>query len=62
VTLFTGLRGWRLYEVKGGDTLSEIARDQGENITFTDIFEANRDILNDPNRINPGQILRVPLL
>jgi hypothetical protein len=62
VTLFTGLRGWRLYEVKGGNTLSEIARDQGENITFTDVFEANRDILNDPDTIKPGQILRVPLL
>jgi hypothetical protein len=62
VTLFTGLTGWRLYEVKSGDTLAAIARDQGENITFTDIFEANRDVLNDPNKIFPGQVLRIPLL
>jgi hypothetical protein len=62
VTLFTGLRGWRLHEVVRGDTLSEIARDVGENITFRDIFEANRDVLTDPDEIFPGQILRVPLL
>jgi LysM repeat protein len=62
VTLFTGLHGWRLHEVVRGDTLSEIARDVGENITFRDIFEANRDVLTDPDEIFPGQVLRVPLL
>ena len=62
VTLFTGLRGWRLHEVIRGDTLSEIARDVGENTRFQDIFQANRDILTDPDEIVPGQVLRVPLL
>ena len=62
VTLFTGLQGWRLHEVIRGDTLSEIARDVGENIRFQDVFEANRDILTDPDEIVPGQVLRVPLL
>ena len=62
VTLFTGLRGWRLHEVVRGDTLSEIARDVGENIRFQDVFEANRDLLTDPDEIVPGQVLRVPLL
>ncbi len=62
VTLFTGLQGWRLHEVIRGDTLSEIARDVGENTRFQDIFEANRDILTDPDEIVPGQVLRVPLL
>jgi hypothetical protein len=62
VTLFTGLRGWRLHEVIRGDTLSEIARDVGENTRFQDIFEANRDLLTDPDEIVPGQVLRVPLL
>ena len=62
VTLFTGLRGWRLHEVIRGDTLSEIARDVGENIRFQDVFEANRDLLTDPDEIVPGQVLRVPLL
>jgi hypothetical protein len=62
VTLFTGLQGWRLHEVVRGDTLSEIARDVGENIRFRDVFEANRDVLTDPDEIVPGQVLRVPLL
>ena len=62
VTLFTGLQGWRLHEVIRGDTLSEIARDVGENIRFPDVFEANRDLLTDPDEIVPGQVLRVPLL
>lgn len=62
VTLFTKLRGWRRHEVIRGDTLSEIARDVGENITFHDVFEANRDLLTDPDEIVPGQVLRVPLL
>src|SRR3954469_2579822 len=42
LTLFTGLRAWRLYEVVRGDTVSAIARDQGQNTTVADIFEANR--------------------
>ncbi len=62
VTLFTRLKGWRLYEVVRGDTLSEIAREQGENIRSTDVFEANRDVLTDPDEIFPGQVLRIPLL
>ena len=62
VTLFTGLQGWRLHEVIRGDTLSEIARDVGQNTRFQDIFEANRDVLTDPDEIVPGQVLRVPLL
>jgi hypothetical protein len=62
VTLFTGLQGWRLHEVVRGDTVSAIARDQGQNTTVADVFEANRDILTDPNKIFPGQVLRIPLL
>ena len=62
VTLFTGLTGWKLHEVVRGNTLSAIARDVGENIRYQDVFEANRDVLTDPNVIVPGQVLRVPLL
>jgi hypothetical protein len=61
VTLFTGLQGWRLYEVVRGDTLSAIAREQGQGTRAADVFEANRDQLDDPDRISPGQVLRVPL-
>ena len=62
VTLFTSLDGFRLYEVKSGDNLTKIAQQQGQNTTATDIFEANRDRINNPNLIFPGQVFRIPLL
>lgn len=61
VTLFTGLQGRRLYEVVRGDTLTRIAREEGQGTSVADVFEANRDQLTDPDRISPGQVLRVPL-
>jgi len=49
------------YEVKSGDTLSGIAKKiAGGNLTYQQIFEANRDILSDPNKIQPGQKLKIP--
>jgi len=49
------------YTVKGGDSLSKIARYiYGDASAFTKIFEANRDILDDPNKIMPGQQLKIP--
>lgn len=47
--------------VQKGDTLSKIA-DQyyGDAALYPKIFEANRDILKDPNKIKPGQKLRIP--
>ena len=62
VTLFSGLSGFRLHEVVRGDTLSAIARDHGQDTTVADVFEANRDTVMDPDRIFPGQVLRIPLL
>lgn len=62
VTLFTALEGWRLYEVRAGDTLTGIAREQGQNTTVDDVFQANRDRINNPNLIFPGQVFRIPLL
>ncbi|WP_133159041.1 LysM peptidoglycan-binding domain-containing protein [Arthrobacter glacialis] len=62
VTLFTALAGFKLYEVKSGDNLTKIAAQQGQNTTATDIFDANRDTIVNPNLIFPGQIFRVPLL
>jgi hypothetical protein len=62
VTLFSALAGWRLHEVRRGDTLSRIAREQGQRTTAQDVFEANRDQVADPDLIRPGQVLRVPLL
>jgi hypothetical protein len=61
VTLFTGLRGWRLHEVVRGDTIAKIARDDGQDTRVGDVVEANRDTVTNPDRIFPGQVLRVPL-
>jgi nucleoid-associated protein YgaU len=46
------------YTVKGGDTLSAIGQHHG--VAWRDIFEANRDQLDDPDKIRPGQKLRIP--
>jgi nucleoid-associated protein YgaU len=47
--------------VKKGDTLSKIAREYyGDAKLYPQIFDANRDILTDPNKIQIGQKLRIP--
>src|SRR5579862_9152218 len=52
----------RTYTVKAGDTLSKIAKDElGDASKYTKIFEANRDQLDDPNKIKPGQVLKIPV-
>jgi len=44
-----------------GDTLSKIAQKYyGDPSLYPQIFEANRDILTDPNKIQIGQKLRIP--
>lgn len=49
------------YTVKGGDSLSKIARYiYGDASAFTRIFDANRDILKTPDVIHPGQVLKIP--
>lgn len=49
------------YVVQKGDTLSKIADEYyGDARLYTKIFEANRDILKDPDKIKPGQKLRIP--
>lgn len=49
------------YVVKKGDTLSKIAEEHyGDANLYPQIFEANRDILKDPNKIQVGQKLRIP--
>jgi nucleoid-associated protein YgaU len=49
------------YTVQRGDTLSKIAREQyGEASKYPAIFEANRPMLKDPDKIYPGQKLRIP--
>jgi nucleoid-associated protein YgaU len=49
------------YTVKSGDTLSKIAKDfLGDPNAYMDIFNANKDQLTDPNKIKPGQVLKIP--
>ena len=51
----------RVHEVAKGDTLSAIAKKYYGNANqFTKIFDANRDQLKDPDKIRPGQKLRIP--
>ena len=50
-----------LYTVKKGDTLSAIAKTYYKDSSkYPRIFEANRPMLGDPNKIYPGQVLRIP--
>ena len=49
------------YTVKAGDTLSKIAKEHlGNANAYMDIFNANRDQLSDPDKIQPGQVLKIP--
>jgi nucleoid-associated protein YgaU len=49
------------YTVKAGDTLSKIAKEAfGNSNAYMEIFNANRDQLDDPNAIKPGQVLKIP--
>ena len=51
----------RTYTVEKGDTLSKIAQDLlGKASAYTQIFEANRDQLDNPDHIKPGQVLKIP--
>jgi nucleoid-associated protein YgaU len=51
----------KTYTVQAGDTLSKIAKDHlGNANAYMKIFEANKDQLTDPNKIHPGQVLRIP--
>jgi nucleoid-associated protein YgaU len=56
----TGTSG-RTYTVKSGDTLSAIAKQHlGDANDYMKIYEANRDQLSDPDKIKPGQVLKIP--
>lgn len=61
VTSTEQIVGEQTYTVQKGDTLSHIARTfYGKASAWKPIFDANRDQLDDPDRIKPGQVLRVP--
>ena len=49
------------HEVTKGESLWKIAeRYYGDGSLYPKIFEANRDVLKDPDRIKVGQRLRIP--
>lgn len=51
----------RFHTVQSGDTLSKIAGEYyGSASKYTVIFEANKPMLSSPDRIYPGQVLRIP--
>jgi nucleoid-associated protein YgaU len=51
----------KVYVVVAGDSLSKIAkREYGNANDWNRIYEANRDILKDPDKIQPGQKLKIP--
>jgi nucleoid-associated protein YgaU len=51
------------YTVESGDSLSKIAKSHyGDALKYMVIFEANQPLLEDPNKIYPGQVLRIPTI
>ena len=49
------------YTVQSGDTLGGIAKKLlGNANDYMEIFNANRDQLSDPDKIKPGQVLKIP--
>ena len=51
----------KFYTVVRGDTLSKIAKEYyGNANAYMTIFEANRPMLTHPDKIYPGQVLRIP--
>ena len=51
----------QFYEVKSGDNLSKIAKEfYGDASKYPVIFEANKPMLSHPDKIYPGQNLRIP--
>ncbi len=52
----------KFHEVQKGDTLSKISKEvYGDPMKYNAIFEANQPMLSHPDKIYPGQILRIPM-
>jgi nucleoid-associated protein YgaU len=53
---------FKMYTIKSGDSLSKIAkREYGNANDWRRIFEANQDIIKNPDKIFPGQEIKIPL-
>ncbi len=56
-----GAQGGKTYTVQSGDTLSKIAKEHlGDANAYMKIFNVNKDQLTDPDKIKPGQVLKIP--
>ncbi len=56
-----GTSGEKVYVVQGGDSLSKISKKfYGDAGSWKRIFEANRDVVKNPDLIQPGWKLRIP--
>ena len=55
-----GSTGEQTYTVEKGDTLSTIAKHFYGRQDWKRIYDANRDQLDNPDRIKPGQVLKIP--
>ena len=61
LTVETPVEASTYYTVKSGDTLSKVAREHyGNANAYMQIFEANTPMLSHPDKIYPGQTLRIP--
>lgn len=49
------------YEIQSGDSLSKIAKNfYGDAMKYKELFAANREVIEDPDKIYPGQKIRIP--
>ena len=56
-----GQAAGQTYTVQAGDTLSKIAKTHlGDANAYMKIYNANTDQLSDPDKIKPGQVLKIP--
>ncbi len=60
---FTAPTASEFYTIKSGDSLSKIAKQYyGDAMKYPVLFEANREVIKHPDKIYPGQQIRVPKL
>jgi len=56
-------RGFTEYTLEKGDTLQKVSKKFYDTYRkWNKIFEANQDILKDPNKLKPGTVIKVPKL